>query len=66
MPEILQRCNAGHPCEEVSARLVAADKIEYAQGDVTAAAQLRAAAARWAYAHHHGSLPIGDTLEETG
>jgi hypothetical protein len=53
----IERCADGRPCCEVADRLVAADVVEYVEGDVAAGRQLRQTAARFADAHQHGAPP---------
>ena len=48
------RCAAGRPCIEVADRLVAADTVQYVEGDVDAASRLRETAARFAELHNYG------------
>lgn len=52
------RCADGRPCIEVADRLVAADTVQYVEGDVAAASRLRETAARFAELHNFGQVIV--------
>ena len=56
MNPVITRCTPDRPCDEVVARLIAADKSK-AEGFDEVARRLREAAARYAALHDHGQHP---------
>jgi hypothetical protein len=58
--KILQRCDSGAGCVEVTARVEAAHVARYIDHDDAQADQLLATAQRWARAHQYGCGHLED------